>query len=434
MRCALASAAQFCPWLLALVPVALSLIYVREYGANVVYRDQWEMVGLFRQLSAGELSFADLWAPHNEHRFFFPRIAMLALGTLTDWNNLAEMYLIQACLLATLGALLLAFRDTVGTGALLFVPVAFLVFSLRQSANLLWGYQLSFAFAQTFGVLALFLLHASGRERLRNFAFPAALAGATVATFSAVQGLMVWPAGLLQLLLSPVERRVKRLLVPAWFVLGTAEWVAYFFSHDRGAGSSLVGVLARPVAAAEHYLTLLGNALLSREGLVLVSGAALLGLVVTAVSLALRKGRPGEYAFWISLLAFCLLALASVMAGRLQLGPESALASRYTTFSLPVLAGVYAMLLKLWRETDSQLVPVSLVCLCAAVALSTVVSYSHAPQIGGAERAERERAARALSTYESRTDGELEVLHKRPETVRRRADVLEKLGLNVFAG
>jgi hypothetical protein len=27
---------------------------------------------LFRDLSAGNLSLADLWAPHNEHRWYFP--------------------------------------------------------------------------------------------------------------------------------------------------------------------------------------------------------------------------------------------------------------------------------------------------------------------------------------------------------------------------
>jgi hypothetical protein len=415
------------------LPVAFSLAYVREYGVNAVYRDQWEVADLFGRLAAGSLSLADLWAPHNEHRFFFPRIAMLTLGSLTDWNNVAEMYLIQACLLATLAVLLLAFRATVGKGPWLLVPVAFLVFSPRQSANMLWGYQITFAFAQTFGVLALYLLHASARPEARKLAFPAALAGATVAALSAVQGLLVWPAGLLQLLLVPVERRRKKLLVSIWTAAGLGVWVGYFFSHERAAGSSAFGAVPRPLATAAHYLTLLGNALLSREGLVLLAGAGLFGLVLVAVLLILRNGALGEHSFWLSLLAYALLASASITAGRAGLGLESALASRYTVFSLLAVVAVYAMLVKLWRGGAPRLAAVSLVGLCAALAVSAAVSYSHAPGMGAAERDERARAARVLSTYETRTEEELEVLHRHPESARRRAAILEELGYNVFA-
>ncbi len=40
---------------------------------------------------------------------------MLLLGIITSYNNLAEMYLIQACFFATLVVLLLAFRSSVRT-------------------------------------------------------------------------------------------------------------------------------------------------------------------------------------------------------------------------------------------------------------------------------------------------------------------------------
>lgn len=131
------AAKRIAPYLLILLPATLSSLFVSFFGVNVVVRDQWEMAGLFGELYSGDLSLSELWVPHNEHRFLFPRIAMLALGTVTDWNNVAEMYLIQLCLLATLVVLFFAFRDSVGARPLLFVPVAFLVFSLRQWFNML---------------------------------------------------------------------------------------------------------------------------------------------------------------------------------------------------------------------------------------------------------------------------------------------------------
>jgi hypothetical protein len=66
------------------------------------------------------------------------------------------MYAIQGCFLVTLIILLLAFRDNVRTWLFIFIPVAFLIFSFRQYENMLFGFQINFAFTQTFGVPALF--------------------------------------------------------------------------------------------------------------------------------------------------------------------------------------------------------------------------------------------------------------------------------------
>lgn len=60
------------PYFLISAPGVFSLLYVRAFGVNVVVRDQWEVATLFGELFSGTLSLADLWAPHNEHRFFFP--------------------------------------------------------------------------------------------------------------------------------------------------------------------------------------------------------------------------------------------------------------------------------------------------------------------------------------------------------------------------
>jgi len=156
---------------------------------------------------------------------FFPKGVEFLLAGATKYDNVVEMYLIQVCLLVTLVILFLAFRDTVRASAwpLLFVPISLLVFSFRQYENMLWGFQISFAFTQTFGVLTLFLLYLLERNRFKRSAFTAALGSATVATFSAVQGLLVWPVGLLQLLVSPIGKPAKRWLVGAWGLVGVGE-------------------------------------------------------------------------------------------------------------------------------------------------------------------------------------------------------------------
>jgi hypothetical protein len=119
-------------WLFVIIPAALPYLYVRAFGVNVVFADAWEMIPIFRKWFHGQLTFADLYAQHVEHRMFFPRVAELSLGLLTRYNNVAEMYVIVSCFLITAAVLLLAFRGEIGLPLVYFVPVALLVFSFRQ--------------------------------------------------------------------------------------------------------------------------------------------------------------------------------------------------------------------------------------------------------------------------------------------------------------
>src|SRR5829696_8704963 len=223
-------------WLLVLIPAALPYLYVRAFGVNVVFADAWDMVLVFHKFFSGRLTFADLYAQHNEHRMFFPKGAELLLGMLTRYNNVAEMYLIVSCFVVTAAVLLLAFRREIGLPLIFFVPVALLIFSFRQYENMLFGFQINFAFTQTIGVLALYLLYAASSNDTKRLAFVAALGSATVASFSTAQGLLVWPAGLLGLLLGPAATSRKKVFVGIWGLVGVAEWVAYFVDYKTPRG------------------------------------------------------------------------------------------------------------------------------------------------------------------------------------------------------
>ncbi len=59
---------------LALFPPLYILYLITRYGIDVPFLDQWEFVPLLGNFRSGALSFHDLWAQHNEHRIFFPRL------------------------------------------------------------------------------------------------------------------------------------------------------------------------------------------------------------------------------------------------------------------------------------------------------------------------------------------------------------------------
>ena len=77
---------------LAVVPAALIIRLISEYGVNVPFGDEWSMVRLFAKWNDHQLSVADLFRQHNEHRILFPKLIYIAFAQLTHWNLRAEMF------------------------------------------------------------------------------------------------------------------------------------------------------------------------------------------------------------------------------------------------------------------------------------------------------------------------------------------------------
>jgi hypothetical protein len=470
-------------YLLILLPAALGILYVHLFGVSVVRRDAWTMVPIFERWSSGTLQVSDFFVQHFEHRSAFPELVMLLLGIATRYNNVGEMYIIQICFLVTLVILLLAFRADLkkanvepALGLLLFVPVSLLVFSLRQSEVMLFGYQINFAFVVTFGVLAFFLLYLVGDRSFKKTAFVGALASATIATYSVVQGLLVWPVGLLELLILPLERAKKAYAI-VWGLVGVAEWVAYIWGWSPGrdcssfidwrqAGSScsasglsvdpsLLYVFVHPLAGIDFFLNLLASSLFWPQNCSLADGllgqhlGTVVGMLVVCLALGslfviYKDRRLGESAFWVSIVLYSFLILAAITYGRSGKGVELALAQRYTTFSIFAVVSVYGLLattvLKRGLSIRSPRIgTLLLVFLFGAVVVNAAaVYYPNGIMAGRKSKAKNEEIAYVLSSYESQSDALLADIsgiggEKGARVVRERAPVLQRLGYNVFS-
>jgi hypothetical protein len=426
-----------------LLPFGASLLYVHLFGVNVFFADEWDFVPILQKQQRGALSVADLFVHHNEHIYFFPWTVMLLLGAVTRYNTVPLMYLTQVCLLATSVGLFLAFRKTFTLRspltALSFIPVPFLVFSFRQSENMLWGNQITFAFAQTFAVLALYFILASETKSYRKPIFSAALVSATIASFSAVQGLLVWPAGFVQLLVAPIERPAKRLLVGLWGMVGLGEWIVYFIGYSKPRGvPPLSHILAHPAAGMDYFLTLLGSSLFWQESSAFSGGLLLTCLTVANLLLVYRDEELKQNSFWISLLLFSFLSLALITVGRASFEDEQVfaqpLASRYTTFSVLGAVSVYVMLAKVAWDRRSHIITALFGALLGFVILSIPTSYLQGVEAGTTIESYREVAAATLSTFESQPDRALLIsLEHKPAHVREYAPFLRENDYNVFA-
>jgi hypothetical protein len=431
-------------YLLFLLPVALGLLYVRLYGVNVPYNDGWTLVPLFENLSLGTLTLEDLFKQHNEHRTLFPRIAVLALGTVTGFNDVANMYLVQGCLFITLVLLLLAFRGSVSTKPLLFLPIPFMVFSLNQSWNMLQGFQITLVFVQTFAVLAFYLLRASEYGRFKGLAFAGSLGGAAVSTFSSAPGLAVWPAGLVQLLLQllsrPRGRRAKGLpRVFGWCLAGALAWATYFRGYKGTGRISLQRSAEEWAASLKFLVSALGGALFEDQGTILACGVLIVSLSVVALILSSRSGTLGECSFWVALLCFAFLVASGTSVARVD-NVEGATDPKFVTYLVLTPIACYTMLAAAARELRSPVgyapFGVLVVLLAASIPLSYLTGLEE-----GAEIEQKKRPTEfVLSTYETQPGEVLasppifrENLCTDPQVSRRRAAFLDRRGYSVFA-
>lgn len=422
-------------YVLIFAPAAAGFLYVYLFGVNIPFGDAWTMVPRFDSLSLGTLGFRDLWVQHYEHRIFFVRVALLLVGAATEFNQLAAMYLTQILLLVTLLILLAAFKSSVNAKVILFAPVAFLLFSWKQWFNMLHAMQVAFVLTLMCGVLAFYLLYVSTRGGFKKLAFIGALGSGVAATFSFSAGVLVWPIGFLQLLISPVEKAAKLFLVGAWCLVGLGSGIVYSIGF-RTMSSERQGTLYNfdsPDLLVGFSLASLGGSLFWSVDPALAGGLIVSGLVLVALIFAYRDGKLSENSFWIALILFALLCTVSLTLGRSGKGIANALESRYTTFTTLAVIGVYAMLLKAALERGGRVAKASFGALLAVVMLSTLASYPVFFSEGAQKESQYTRAASALSTYSRQPDPALNIVNRSADVVRREAFVLCKLGYSVFS-
>ena len=310
-----------------------------------------------------------------------------------------------------------------------------MLFNLGQYFNLFNGLQIAFSLTLAFSVLSFYLLHEAVRRRFKAWAFAGAIVGGVVASFSLLSGLFVWPVGFLQLLVSSVGRRAKVILTAVWSVAGLLVWGAFFYGWsipERQEGSYFFDSLGLvPV----FFLTALGDPLAWWGGTVLSLACGVLLLLLAAVGLffVYRTGRVGEHSFWLALLAFSTLYLVSLTLGRVGGGIEAATVSRYITFTILAIIGIYGVLAKLFVEGGPRAVAGSLGLLFALVLVGAPFSYAQGIEEFSSYSKVKEREAAILSTYDSRPDRVLDIANRNPGYIKQNAFVLCKLGYTVFS-
>ena len=237
-------------------PVAAVFWLVAHYGVNVIEGDQWDDVTVIRNSYTNLFDWSSLWTQHNENRIFFPNLVVIALSRTTHFNVHAEEYLAALMLVAATALVILTHkRRSPDTPWLYYCPVAFLMLSFCQYGNLLWGFQMAWYLVLVSMAAAFYLVD---RISLTWLAFLGALTAAVIGSFSSLQGLLIWPAGLVLLY---HRRRAWRYVAP-WLVAGVAATALYVHNFNNGESAAPHNaVLHHLMGSAKFYTFAIGDIL-----------------------------------------------------------------------------------------------------------------------------------------------------------------------------
>jgi hypothetical protein len=412
---------------------------VLRYSVNVISWDEWEIVPLIHSLRTGTLTFAQLWAPHQQHRMLIPNLIFLVIAQLAALDTRVLMYL-SACLLIIAYVLLVLTYRRRHDSLLSVAPVAYLMFSLVQWDNALTGFQVAWYIVMACLLALVYCLEQSGRNR---FAFALGIGLAVLASCSSLQGLVLWPAGFIYVMRSSFTPRQRM----AWVSFGLLTVLVYFRGSDVG-GYWLSHSVFHPLETAEFFFVALGSVIPIGKSAGYASGLfveGLFGLLLWALGVYViiaggTRARSDEaFLAPMTLVTFAFIFDIMLAAGRTGLwgGLEQAEASRYTTYNLLLMVGSYLALLRLLMTKQGR--ETTIAALAGAFALlmlfQVAVSSWQGLKMGTVFSHNQIQNADILVNYRIAPASLIigDGAYPFPEIFRARAAIAERYHLSVFA-
>jgi hypothetical protein len=419
-------------WIVVML-VAVAAI-VLSGAVNLPFWDEWEWADYVIAAHHNAVTLSQLWAQHNEHRMFFPRLVVIVLDKLHGWDTIDETLLNVTMLAGIVWIAATMIRRTIPRARQLvaLAAIATLLCTLRQEENLVWGFQIAW-FMVALGLYAVAALVGRPVRGPRRIA--AAIAIGVVVSYSMSSGLLVWPLGIIAILLAGGIRDPDALFdAGAFAAAGAAVSALYFRGYQTPGGHPpLTFGLTHPTAFVEYVAAYVGSVFGGRP--FTVAETAVIGAVGIAAFavLAVRRWRDPLAAPWIALGCVSLLGAVITAAGRVGFGTDQALSSRYVTLSVGVWVGLAALL----AQARYAPFPLRRIVLAGA-AVAAAVLFVHANLIGfDDQRTFKERLAGAyfsLVDVAEPSDGPIGIVFPDPGFVSARLPLLRAVRDGPFLG
>ncbi len=435
---------------LLIAPVIIGAVYIRTYGVNVPYWDQWDTVPVFlEKLYNSKLTFFDLVAQHNESRPFFPNVVMIILAMLTHYNVLYEMYFMYGLYCVSFVILYLMYisdHPISKSSCLKFIPVAWFFFNLFQMSNMLFGVRIGQSM-EIFGLIsALYLMDKSKKFDIK---FLGAIIAAIVSTFSFVAGISTWAVCLPLIFLKNSEQKRKKIVF--WCLSAITVIGLYHHNYEKPSQSpSLLYSLQNPVGGILDFISSLGSPIVQDIDTSRVIGILMLILLFCVIFLNRKSLMINKNAKWYSVMLYSLLISLELSIGRSGFGTESMLSQRYYLLTYWSIITLYLIelnylnleipgcknniklheTLSLQKKSNHNylLIGMILTLLFIGITAHLMVGIEQGKEL----KIERENMVNYLENYTAQPDNNLKTLYPDSDAVRHRASFLESKNLSVF--
>jgi len=348
--------------LLSVLPLVVLVSRIHKYKVDVPYWDQWNFIPILEKAHEKTLTFKDLWEPHNEHRIVFPRIIMLILADISDWNISYELYFNVVLAFGVFLLLVYQIKTTLVSFKISFsfwiIPViSIIVFSLNQWENWLWGWNIQ-VFLNVFSIVGATVVLAN--PNLSWWKFILAVLLTIIGTYSYASGILFWPIGIIILSLSPLSKAKKKLMVISWGIMGIICIYAYSLGYQTPPHHPpLAFFMENPLKFIKYVLTYLGTTPLTSDvhpQLAFLTG--LTGLIVFVITSAMLLGYYKKKATvllpYLSLSAYALASAVLTGIGRAGFGEVQAVSSRYIAFGSLLWISMLFFLFLLMKEKRNR--------------------------------------------------------------------------------
>lgn len=337
----------------------------------VPFWDMWNGQLLFNfRVAAGD-GWPAWWELHNEHRLVIPKAIFWLDGQLFN-NSLTLLFSLNVVLatcnfacFAWLAARLLPGTENRAARYLLIGALGALCFSWLQVDNFLWAFQSQFFLSYLLPMVSFILLAQYRHGRQPLFFWTAATLGVLSAGTMA-NGLLA-SAVLVPL---AIALRLGWMRVGILATLAALVWQVYFSSPTEVISSpSLIAIIqTQPMLLLEYLLTYLGGPwffMLGGESFLPAQIAGAL-LIAGSAFLTWKTWKASSSPLQWALLGFLLFIGGTALgtaSGRLAIGLEQSLSSRYLTPQLLAWAALITLTASHVKPSRWSLAPLALIPL-----------------------------------------------------------------------
>jgi hypothetical protein len=338
----------------ACAPAVLYLLYVRHYSVNLPFSDDWTKAQLVVSAIHGHVDVGAMWKQYAEARLFLPNFVFVAIGRVDDFNLQTIITLSALALIASYALLLVSFRDYLARPLtpLAILSVGVIWFSLADTGNALWAFQFAWYLVLFFLAVMLFLL--LRRPDPTVWFTGAAIVAAVAASYSMLQGFVLWPVGLLCLVWTWRRTRTHVVALGCWLSAAALTFAVYVRGYDHSLGCvsgqpcSVGNVAGRPAHYGRFFVALPGYVVpkvgpfdRSDYSFHLLLGLALLaGATVVIVQSLRERRRTRGSPLPVALITFALLFDATIAIGRGAGRIAAASQSRFTMANIVLVTGI----------------------------------------------------------------------------------------------